>query len=254
MARRALRSVPGLVRIVTLAPEADPGLAATRALTDRGIVVASGTRRRRTTRHAQRPTPARVSSRTSSTAWARCTTARRASAGAALDDRRLVPSFIADLVHVHPAALRIALSARPDAVLVTDRVADSYATNVIAGADAVRLADGTLAGSLVTMEASVRNLVAIGVPVGLAVRTATGNPARVLGLDRSRTGRGRMSRRSRLARSRRPQSAGTVAGRRSARLVSTAPTTTNAIPASDSAATCSSRNTTPAMTATIGTK
>ena len=46
----------------------------------------------------------------------------------------------------------------------------------------MRLADGTLAGSVVTMEASVRNLVAIGVPVGLAVRTATGNPARVLGL------------------------------------------------------------------------
>ena len=44
-------------------------------------------------------------------------------AGAALDDRRLVPSFIADLVHLHPAALRIALAARPDAVLVTDRVA-----------------------------------------------------------------------------------------------------------------------------------
>ena len=182
---------PGLVRIVTLAPEADPGLAATRALTDRGIVVAIG-----------HTTASYDEARAAADAGARLVTHlfngmgplhHRAPgvAGAALDDRRLVPSFIADLVHVHPAALRIALSARPDAVLVTDRVADSYATNVIAGADAVRLADGTLAGSLVTMEASVRNLVAIGVPVGLAVRTATGNPARVLGLtDRGRVAAG----------------------------------------------------------------
>jgi N-acetylglucosamine-6-phosphate deacetylase len=178
---------PGLIRIVTLAPEADPDLAATRALAARGIVVSLG-----------HTTASYDEARAAADAGARLVTHlfngmgplhHRAPgvAGAALDDRRLVPSFIADLVHVHPAVLRLALTARPDAVLVTDRVASSPTS----GTDAVRLADGTLAGSVVTMAASVQNLVAIGVPVGAAVRAATGNPARVLGLvDRGRVAAG----------------------------------------------------------------
>ena len=88
---------------------------------------------------------------------------------------------------MHPAALRLALAARPDAVLVTDRVGGDL--DVRDGA--ARLADGTLAGSVVTMLESVQHLVAIGVPLGQAVRTATGNPARALGLtDRGRIAAG----------------------------------------------------------------
>jgi N-acetylglucosamine-6-phosphate deacetylase len=174
-----------LVAVVTLAPEADPGFAATRELAERGIVVSLG-----------HTAATYDDARAAADAGARMVTHlfngmsalhHRAPgvAGAALDDRRLVPSLIADLVHVHPVALRIALAARPDAVLVTDRVAGPP------DVDAVRLADGTLAGSVVTMETSVRNLVANGVPVGAAVRAATGNPARVLGrADRGRIAAG----------------------------------------------------------------
>jgi N-acetylglucosamine-6-phosphate deacetylase len=173
----------GLIRIVTLAPESDPDLAATRALSERGIVVSLG--------HS---TATYAESRAAADAGARMVThlfngmrslhhREPGLAGAALDDRRLVPSFIADLVHVHPAALRIALAARPDAVLVTDRVGGDL--DVRDGA--ARLADGTLAGSVVTMLESVQHLVTVGVPLGEAVRTATGNPARALGLaDRGR--------------------------------------------------------------------
>ncbi len=173
----------GLVRIVTLAPESDPGLAATRALSERGIVVSLG--------HS---TATYAEARAAADAGARMVThlfngmrpwhhREPGLSGAALDDRRLVPSFIADLVHVHPAALRIALTARPDAVLVTDRVGGDL--DVRDGA--ARLADGTLAGSVVTMLESVQHLVTLGVPLGQAVRTATGNPARALGLtDRGR--------------------------------------------------------------------
>ena len=42
-----------------------------------------------------------------STAWARCTSANPASSALALDDARLTPSLIADLVHVHPAVVRL---------------------------------------------------------------------------------------------------------------------------------------------------
>ena len=178
---------PGLVWLVTLAPEADPGFAATRALSERGIVVALG-----------HTTATYDTARAAAGAGARLAThcfngmgplhhREPGVVGAALDDRRLVPSFIADLVHVHPAVLRLLLAARPDAVCVSDRVA-SDATDAT---DAVRLADGTLAGSVVTMAQAVRNLVASGIPTGQAVRTATGNPARAMGLaDRGRIAAG----------------------------------------------------------------
>jgi N-acetylglucosamine-6-phosphate deacetylase len=174
---------PDLVRIVTLAPEADPDCAAIRALTARGIVVALG--------HS---TASYTQAIAAADAGARIVThlfngmgplhhREPGLPGAALDDRRLVPSIIADLVHVHPAALRIALAARPDTVLVTDRVGGDLSVSD----GAARLRDGTLAGSVVTMRESVRNLVGHGIPIGLAVRSATANPARALGLaDRGR--------------------------------------------------------------------
>jgi N-acetylglucosamine-6-phosphate deacetylase len=97
--------------------------------------------------------------------------------GAALTDGRLVPSLIADFVHVHPAVVRLVLRARPDAVLVSDAVR----------ADMTSLPDGTLAGSTLTMDAAVHNVASLGVAPGAAVRHATANPAQILGItDRGR--------------------------------------------------------------------
>jgi N-acetylglucosamine-6-phosphate deacetylase len=174
-----------LVRIVTLAPEADPGLAATRELAGRGVVVALG--------HSTVDFEGAVAA---ADAGARMVTHlfngmgplhHRAPglAGAALDDARLVPSIIADFVHVHPALVKLALMARPDSALVTDAVAT--APPVVERDGAAFLADGTLAGSTLTMDAVVRNVVSIGVPIARAVRHTGANPARVLGLnDRGR--------------------------------------------------------------------
>jgi len=47
--------------------------------------------------------------------------------------------------------------------------------------DAPRLADGTLAGSVLSLDQAVRNLVSLGVPVRQAVLMASAVPARVLG-------------------------------------------------------------------------
>ena len=174
-----------LVRVVTLAPEADPGLAATRALAERGVVVSLG--------HS---TVDLEGARAAADAGARMVTHlfngmgplhHRAPglAGAALDDVRLVPSLIADFVHVHPVMVKLALLARPDAVLVTDAVATEPPVVVRDGA--AYLGDGTLAGSTLTMDAALRNVVSIGVPVARAVRHTGANPARVLGWsDRGR--------------------------------------------------------------------
>jgi N-acetylglucosamine-6-phosphate deacetylase len=178
-----------LVRLVTLAPEADPDLRAIALLRDRGVVVAIG--------HS---TVDFDGARAAAAAGARVVThlfngmaplhhRKPGLAGAALDDRRLVPSIIADGVHVHPALLRLALLARPDAVLVTDAVAT--VAPVVPRDGAAYLADGTLAGSTLTMSVAVQRVVALGSSPAAAVRAATGNAANAIGAtDRGRIGPG----------------------------------------------------------------
>jgi N-acetylglucosamine-6-phosphate deacetylase len=181
-----LRSTFGdLVRLVTLAPEADPAGAGTRFLAEHGVVVALG--------HS---TVDFEGARAAADAGATMVThlfngmgpllhRSPGLAGAALDDPRLVPSVIADFVHVHPALVKLALNARPDAILVTDSVAT--AAPFIERDGAAYLADGTLAGSTLTMDVVLQNALSIGLPIAKAVRHTTANPARVLGLaDRGR--------------------------------------------------------------------
>jgi N-acetylglucosamine-6-phosphate deacetylase len=72
---------------------------------------------------------------------------------------------------------------RPDAVAVTDAVGG----DLIVRDGAAYLADGTLAGACITMAGVVQNLAGIGLAPGAAVRMATGNPAKAIGLsDRGR--------------------------------------------------------------------
>ena len=100
-----------------------------------------------------------------------------------------MPSLIVDFVHVHPALVKLALNARADAVLVTDAVATE--PPVVEHDGAAYLADGTLAGSTLTMDVVLRNVTSIGVPIAKAVRHVTANPARALGLtDRGRIAAG----------------------------------------------------------------
>jgi N-acetylglucosamine-6-phosphate deacetylase len=189
--RGLLETFPDLVSVVTLAPEADPGLAATRLLHERGGHVALG--------HS---TATYDQARAAADAGARLVThlfngmgplhhREPGLAGAALDDDRLTPTLIADLVHVHPAALRLAIDRKPNVGLVTDAVAVDASRvggiRVSADTGAARLADGTLAGSTLSMERAVRNTVGLGVPVERAVEMAATIPAGTLGLaDRGR--------------------------------------------------------------------
>lgn len=107
----------------------------------------------------------------------------------ALTDHRVATGLIADLVHVHPRLLRLAFAAQPagSVVLVTDATAWRAGTagevRLELRDGAPRLADGTLAGSCLTMDLAVRNLVGrCGVPLADALLAASTNPARVLGL------------------------------------------------------------------------
>ncbi|MBE3596904.1 MAG: N-acetylglucosamine-6-phosphate deacetylase [Hydrogenibacillus sp.] len=114
--------------------------------------------------------------------------------GAALVDDRLTVELIADGVHVHPALYRLVHRAkgRDRLLLITDamrakRMPDGCyelgGQPVTVRCGRATLADGTLAGSVLTMNEGLKRLVQAGIPLVDAVRFASTNPARALGLD-----------------------------------------------------------------------
>jgi N-acetylglucosamine-6-phosphate deacetylase len=184
----------GALRVVTLAPEVEGGLAAVAALASAGVVVSVG--------HSD-ATARQVAA--AADAGARMVThlfnAQRplhhrepGVVGQALADPRLTSGLIADLTHVATAPCAIAFAAAPGRIcLVTDA---SAAAGMAPGryrlggklvevrpgdGQAPRLADGTLAGSVLRMDRAVANAVAAGVGLAEAVAAATRVPADVLG-------------------------------------------------------------------------
>jgi N-acetylglucosamine-6-phosphate deacetylase len=121
--------------------------------------------------------------------------------GAMLTDDRVVTMLIADGVHTHPAALTLALRAKgaQRIALVTDAIAAAGAPpgryqlagiEVISDGTSARLIDGTLAGSTLTLDAAVRNMVGLtGATPAEALAMASTVPADAIGL----TDRGRLA-------------------------------------------------------------
>jgi N-acetylglucosamine-6-phosphate deacetylase len=112
--------------------------------------------------------------------------------GAALASAHATAELIADGIHVHPAVLRIAALMLPKRIaLVTDAVRACgmpegsyklYGHNISVARGAARLADGTLAGSTLTMQRAVQNMVELaGLPLEMVVPMATEVPARIVG-------------------------------------------------------------------------
>jgi N-acetylglucosamine-6-phosphate deacetylase len=98
----------------------------------------------------------------------------------ALTRREVWVCAIADLAHVSAESLALSVAAAGDRfVVVTDAVAPAGAPD--APLPALRLADGTLAGSTTPLDQGIRNLVAIGVPLVEAVAAATRRPAALIG-------------------------------------------------------------------------
>lgn len=121
--------------------------------------------------------------------------------GAVLTDDRVRAEVIADGVHVDPAGLRLLVRAKgvSRTVLVTDAVSAMGMApgKYLLGGMEIRLEndprtrqpccrnrEGALAGSVLTQDCAIRNMVAMaGVSLQDAVRMASYNPARLLGLE-----------------------------------------------------------------------
>jgi len=186
----------GTTRLVTLAPELDGAGEVIRAFTDAGTVVslghsdatydqaraavANGARSATHTYNAMRPFHHR----------------EPGLVGAALDFADLYAELICDGVHVQPAAVRVLVRAKgvDRVVLITDAIAaagqpDGRST---LGDRAIEVRQGRatlpgtdqLAGSTLTMDEAVRNVIAFtGVTVEEAARMASTTPATVLGVE-----------------------------------------------------------------------
>jgi N-acetylglucosamine-6-phosphate deacetylase len=188
-----LEAGQGLLRLVTLAPEADGALAAIGTLAAAGVLVSVG--------HSD-ATAAEVAA--GAAAGARMVThlfnAQRGLhhrepgvVGQALTDQRLTSGLIVDLSHVSAAACAIAFAAAPGRIcLVTDAAAcagmppgryllGGQPVDLPAGGGAPVRPGGTLAGSALRMDQAVGNAVAVGLGLPEAVAAASRIPADLIG-------------------------------------------------------------------------
>jgi N-acetylglucosamine-6-phosphate deacetylase len=115
-------------------------------------------------------------------------------AGAILENDAVTIELIADLVHVHPAAIRLAykVKGRDKIVLITDAMNAAGLKDgeyelggipVYVRNGEARQMDGTLAGSTLTQDQALRNMIDIGIPSEDVIAMLTETPARQIGAD-----------------------------------------------------------------------
>lgn len=187
---------PGVVRMVTLAPELPEAREAIRILLDGGVIPSAG---HTDATHDEVLRAMDSGLRTGTHLYnAMSPFAHRApgAVGALLADDRARAGIIFDGVHAHEGALRIAYRQKgPEGLaLVTDAMEAAgmrpgeYALSgrrVRLEDGAVRLPDRTLAGSALTMDVAVHNATRmLRIPLQDAVRMATQTPAQILGISR----------------------------------------------------------------------
>ena len=192
--RRLYEQAKGLLKVVTIAPEQPGALEAIAWLKERGVIVSCG-HTGASFELVQRAVDAGICH------FTHCFNAMTGLhhrepgvAGAAMYHERLSTELIADGIHVHPAVMcilyRVKTAERLALVSDSMRAAalgegryDLGGQEVQVRNGEARLADGTLAGSLLTLNRAVGNMVTLGkVPLADAVRMASQTPAEILGL------------------------------------------------------------------------
>lgn len=193
--RRMLSAADGTARILTLAPELPGAIEAADAAIAEGVIVSLGhtdatyeeamAAIQRGARHAahvfnaMRPFSHRDTG----------------VIGAVMTSGSVSAELIADEVHVDAAAMKMLLAAKGAAgvTLVSDGTSATGMPDgnyrlggfdVAVRGGVVRNSEGKLAGSALTLDRALRNIMALGVEFKDAVRMLTLNPARELGLEK----------------------------------------------------------------------
>lgn len=191
------------VRLVTLAPELEGALELVRALTQRGVVVSAGHSMARY-EEARAGFAAGVRYGTHLfNAMPPLEHREPGLPGALLHAPDVTVGIIPDGIHVHPAMVALAWAAKGPSRLsvVTDAMAalgmppgryqiadhEVFVTEDERGVNVARLASGTLAGSVLSMDEALRRLIRYtGCSLGQALATITSTPAELLGIGRER--------------------------------------------------------------------
>lgn len=114
--------------------------------------------------------------------------------GAAFDAKHVMPELICDGIHIAPSAVRIAfeLFGKERMILISDSMMATgmpdgeYALGglpVKVTGNLATLQDGTLAGSATNLMDCMRTAVSMGIPLETAVRCATYNAAKSIGVE-----------------------------------------------------------------------
>lgn len=114
--------------------------------------------------------------------------------GAVLTSPEISAELIADGVHVDETAMRILLQAKGagGVILISDGTSATGMPDgkyILGGFEVTvsggicRNAEGNLAGSTLTLDRALRNIVNLGATLGHAIRMLTLNPARLLGIE-----------------------------------------------------------------------
>ncbi len=186
------------VRLVSLAPELPGALEVIVALSDRGVLVSAA--------HSMATYDEAITGFDAGIRYgthlfnAMPTLGHRDPGlpGALLADDRITVGIIADGIHVHPALVKLVwrmlgpgrLNLVTDAMAALGMAAGVHLLGdfaVTVDETSARLADGTLAGSILALDQALRNLIAFtGCTLSDALATITTTPARALGLDHER--------------------------------------------------------------------
>ncbi|NYH78957.1 N-acetylglucosamine-6-phosphate deacetylase [Actinopolyspora biskrensis] len=183
------------IRMVTLAPELDGAVEAIRHLSASGVTAAIG-HTDALTEQVEAAVDAGATVATHLFNGMRPLHHREPGpVGTLLDDERVTVELICDMVHLHPTVARLvarhAGTARTvavtDAISATDAGDGRYELGelplTVSGGEP-RLEDGSLAGSTLTMDAALRNLVRrCGLDMTEAVAACSTRPAELLGLS-----------------------------------------------------------------------
>jgi len=188
-----LREARGTAQILTLAPELPGALDLISAARQAGLVVSLG-HTDATYEQAQAAIEAGASHAAHTFNAMRPFSHRGTGViGAVLTSAKVSAELIADGVHVDEAAMRmlVELKTPERVILVSDGISATgmpdgkyqlgmFEVKVSGGV--ARNAEGKLAGSTLTLDRALRNMVALSVPLPSALRMMTANPARQIGL------------------------------------------------------------------------
>ena len=193
MVRRLQERAGGLIKLVDVAPEEPGALEFIREMADEVRISLAHTCADYDTARAAFEAGARQLTHTFN-AMPRLHHRNPGPIPAAVECTDAVAELICDGVHVHPAMIRLLFSLFGDGrvVLISDSMEATGLTDgsYTLGGQAFQvrgnratLADGTIAGSATDLAACVRYAVQeAGIPLASAVRAATENPARALGV------------------------------------------------------------------------